>query len=110
MIIICRTLQEFKDCKILIIPAKYEASSFGFGFQKHSPYIQIFNFYLNKLLEKGALNRIKKKYSLEKQNCPDKSGKPLTINACFSPFVIVIGGLFVAFIILCYEKIQASTV
>ena len=47
----------------------------AFAFQKDSPYLKLFNYYLNAMEEKGLTHQIKEKYKKLPQHCPDKSGK-----------------------------------
>ena len=53
---------EYESCKIVVIPAKYDMKPFAYGFQKDSPYLGVFNYYLKEMREKGSLKQIQKKY------------------------------------------------
>ena len=64
-------------CEIIRTPAKYDYQRFAYGFQKDSPFLDIFNFYLKELRERGSFSQIFKKYQSQPQVCPDYSGKPL---------------------------------
>jgi hypothetical protein len=55
--------------------------------------LDLFNFYLNELKEKGILKQIHKKYEGPGQFCPDYSGKSLGLGSCFTAFVVLIAGL-----------------
>ena len=44
------------------MPAKYDFKPYGWGFQKDSPFIEVFNYYLNEMKEKGSLKQIFVKY------------------------------------------------
>ena len=68
---------EFVNCEIIRIPAKYDPQRFAYGFQKDSPFLDLFNFYLKKLREQGSYSQILKKYQSQPQICPDNSGKSL---------------------------------
>jgi hypothetical protein len=53
---------EYEDCKIVVIPAKYDTKPYAYGFQKDSPYLGVFNYYIKEMREKGTLKQIQKKY------------------------------------------------
>jgi len=54
--------EEFANCEIVAIPAKYDFKPYGWGFQKDSPFLEIFNYYLDEMREKGATDQIFTKY------------------------------------------------
>ena len=85
--------REYSDCKIIGTLAKYDFKPSAYGFQKHSPYLFLFNHFLNEMREKGTMNKILTKYEPKPQNCPDYSGKPLGISTCISAFVILAFGM-----------------
>ena len=60
---------EYETCDIVAIPAKYDIKPFAYGFQKDSPYLGVFNYYLKEIKEKGALNQIQQKYEPNNQVC-----------------------------------------
>ena len=69
--------EEYLSCELLAIPAKYGIRSQAFAFQKHSPYLDLFNYYLKAMDESGISDRILEKYKPLPQYCPDKSGEPI---------------------------------
>ena len=54
---------EFSNCEIVAIPAKYDFKPYGWGFQKDSPFLEMFNYYLDEMREKGANKQIFVKYN-----------------------------------------------
>ena len=96
--------QAYLDCEILAIPAKYDYKPFAYAFQKDSPYLGLFNFYLKEMREKGTMKQILTKYEVQGQVCPDLSGKPLDFGAVFTAFIIWVSGLVLALIFFCLEK------
>ena len=76
---------------------------YAWAFQKHSPYLDCFNFYLQEFKEKGAWDAIKSKYESRPQVCPNMSGMPIEFSSCFTAFLALIGGIFIAFIIMLIE-------
>ena len=82
------TLDAYINCKILGTPGKYDFKPYAYGLQKDSPYLPLFNYYLNEMKEKGSLEQIKVKYTSQPQVCPDYSGKSLGIGSVFTAFAI----------------------
>ena len=66
-----RIRQEFVDCKIIQIPGKYDFKPFAIGYQKDSPYAEMFDYHIEEMRNGGVLDRIKNKYNQESQHCPD---------------------------------------
>ena len=87
-------------------PQKLNFRLRAFPFQKHSPYLEIFNFHLNLMHENGVLHKIKANYEPAPQKCSDNSGKPLTLNSCFSAFVVMIAGMVISIFLLISEHLS----
>ena len=68
---------QYLSCELLAIPAKYGIRSQAFAFQKNSPYLELFNYYLKAMDESGISDRILERYKPQAQYCPDKSGQPI---------------------------------
>ena len=105
-----RTYPEYKKCEIIAIPRKYNFQPLAFGFQKDSPYLDIFNFYLKEMIEKGVMKASSKKYEGLPQICPDLNGAPLGFESCFAAFLALILGLIMAFILMTIEVIVGKLV
>ena len=73
--VVIESLPQYDSCEIITIPASYDNKPNAFAFQKDSPYLKLFNYYLNAMEEKGLTHQIKEKYKKLPQYCPDKSGK-----------------------------------
>ena len=58
-----QTFPEYENCEVVAIPAKYDTKPYAFGFQKDSPYLGVFNYYIKEMREKGSLKQIQKKYA-----------------------------------------------
>ena len=97
-------LYSYKKCQILALPEKYQFQPFGFAFQKDSPYLDIFNFYINNLRESGALIRIFKDVEPAPQNCPKMEGTALGFNNCFGAFLVMIVGVGTGILLLIAES------
>ena len=79
-----RVSPEFASCDVIGIPFKGNRNPNAFGLQKHSPYLEIFNYYLNQMLEEGIVDQIKEKYEPLLPNCGNSAGKPLGFTNCFT--------------------------
>ena len=90
------TYDAFTECKILATPGRYDFKPYAFGFQKDSPFLPAFNFFLRQLIEKGSLKQILDNYEHQPQNFPDSDGKPVGFGACFTAFVILFCGAGIA--------------
>lgn len=69
--------QEYLECAIKAIPVQYDFKPYAYGFQKDSPFLEIFNFYIREMQESGSLQQVLQKYQSQPQLCEDYSGKPL---------------------------------
>ena len=61
----------YSSCKIVAAPAKYDFKPYAYGFQKDSPLVSMFSYYINEMKEKGSLEQIQVKYEPAPQFCPD---------------------------------------
>ena len=95
--------KEYEDCLIVATEGKYIKRAYAWAFQKHSPYLEIFNFYLQEFNEKGSWNAIKNKYGASPQVCPDLSGMPLDLSQTFTAFLVLIFGVASGFILMLIE-------
>ncbi len=105
--LIFRSFQQYADCKIIAIPAKYDFKPYAYGMQKDSPFLPLFNYYLKEMREKGSMKQILDKFESPPQVCPDLNGKPLSFGAVFTAFGILFLGAGAAIILFCTEKIAA---
>ena len=98
-----RSSVEYKECEIIALPRKYEAKPYGFAFQTNSPYLQLFNYYINRLRENGILERASKAFEPEPQECPDIRGKALGFENCSGAFLVMMIGFGIAILTLGIE-------
>ena len=101
-------MDAYINCEILATPGKYDFKTHAYGFQKDSPFLPLFNYYLNEMKEKGSLKQIQVKYEPASQTCPDYSGKPLGLGAVFSLFVVFIFGVGIALILFGLENLTQA--
>ena len=104
-----RSMQQFTDCKMIVIPAKYNFKPYAYGFQKDSPYLPMFNYYLKEMREKGSLKQILDKYESPPQVCPDYNGKPLGFGAVFTSFGILAFGVILGIVLFLLEGFSKLT-
>ena len=88
---------------IVVTEGEYFTRPYGWPFQKFSPFLDIFNFYIGEKIEKGNWNAITNRYAPKPQICPDMSGKPIEFANCFSAFLILICGVILAFLLFGLE-------
>ena len=94
---------------MIVIPAKYNFKPYAYGFQKDSPYLPMFNYYLKEMREKGSLKQILDKYESPPQVCPDYNGKPLGFGAVFTAFGILAVGIVLGIVLFALEGFSALT-
>ena len=63
----------------------------AWGFQKHSPYLPLFNYHLKRLEEQGLFNKFWLRNKPQIQVCPDGAGKPIGFDSCMTAFVAFAG-------------------
>jgi hypothetical protein len=103
-----RTLDAYINCKILATPGKYNVKPLAYGFQKDSPFLPLFDYYLNEMKEKGSMKQIQVKYEPPPQTCPDYSGKSLGVSSVFSAFGVLFSGVGIAMILFGLEKLTQA--
>ena len=86
-------------------PGKYNFKPVAYGFQKDSPFLNLFNYNLNKMKEKGSLKQIQDKYEPKPQICPDYNGKSLGVSSGFFGFGVLFSGVGIALILFGLEKL-----
>ena len=87
---------------------KYDFKPYAFGFQKDSPFLPLFDYYLNEMKEKGSLKQIQVKYDPPPQICPDYSGKSLGVGSVSAAFGVLCFGFGMALILFGIEKITEA--
>ena len=100
--------QEYVDCKIVATPGKYDFKPLAYGFQKDSPYLYLFNHFINEKREKGSMASVLTKYETGAQICPDYSGKSLGISTCIGAFIVLIIGVILCGCLFVVEKLSWS--
>ena len=89
---------EFKKCQVIAIPDVIDISSGGgWTFQKNSPFLPMFDFYINQLKEHGTYQRIEdvgnNKTLGPDQDCQDYDGKAIGHKKVFSLLTLLMLGM-----------------
>ncbi len=100
-----RLTPEYASCKVITVPEKYDYKRRAFGFQKNSPYVELFSYHLKKMKESGILQKIVDSYQVKEQICPDYNGQALDIKSCITAFIIMGIGFGASTIIWILEKL-----
>ena len=100
------SFQSYTNCEVLATPEKYRFTPCGFAMQKNSPYLDLFNYYLIEMRDKGMSNKILSKYEPRAQACPDSSGLPIGFNNCFTAFLFLIGGMITGLVLFIIECVS----
>ena len=100
-----RSSPHYKKCEIITLPKKYNSKSIAFILAKDSPYLSLFNFYIDQLRETGALERIFKKWEPLPPACEDQTGQPLGFNNCLTCFLVMVFGAGLGIIIFGIEVV-----
>ena len=66
-----RSSPQYKKCEIIALPKKYNSKTLAWTLQKDSPYLPLFNYYIDHLKENGAWERIFKKWEPLPPKCED---------------------------------------
>ena len=72
--------------------------------------MKLFNYYINRLRESGALEKIHKTYQPAPQVCPDLTGKALGFKNCISAFLVILVGFGFAVFFLIVEYLLKGKV
>ena len=79
------------------------------AFQKDSPYLGLFNYYMRRMRETGVLQRIHKAYQSMPRVCPGLEGRPLGIEHCAGAFLVIGMGIGAAIVLFSAEWIFKMT-
>ena len=84
---------------------KMDYFQIAWAFQKYSPYLQLFNYHLKKMEEKGSFRKHYKRFQPPPQICPDGAGKPIGFNSCLTAFLAFVGMYQISIILIAlYHK------
>jgi hypothetical protein len=95
--------EEYKSCDIIATKTQYLRVQYAWPFQKYSPYLDIFNFYIKGYKEKGIFDALSNRHQSSSPVCPDPSGMPIEFQNCFTAFLALMAGMAVSFLIMILE-------
>ena len=93
------------NCSIVEIEGKYLTQPYAWAFPKHSPYFELFDFYITEVSEKGQWEGIKDRHEAPPQVCLDMSGQPIEFANCFTAFLTLIYGFLLGLVLLFFENL-----
>ena len=88
-----RYAEIYQKCEALNFPAKFEFIQVAYAFQKYSPYLKLFNYYLKKLEEGGTFYNLKNKYNRLPRVCSSDGGRPIGFSNTITAFIAFLIGL-----------------
>ena len=103
MILFFSVFDEYLECEIIALPAKYDFATMAIAMQKHSPFLGLINHHIRQLDENGVKHQIEKKYEVPPQVCPDYNGKPIGYVNCGTAFLILLAGFVICVLIMLIE-------
>ena len=103
MILFFSVFDEYLECEIIALPAKYDFATMAIAMQKHSPFLGLINHHIRQLEEKGVKQQIMEKYEVPPQVCPDYNGKPIGYVNCGTAFLILLAGFVICVLIMLIE-------
>ena len=97
-------------CQFMEIPYDIDTYNVGFGFPKHFPFLDIFNYFISKNIENGNLKRIKTKWFKEARSKCDGAAQldSMGFDNVISAFFMIIGGVIITIGIFCAELCTAN--
>ena len=86
----------------MIIPYRIGIEYITFGFQKNSPYLSLFSYYIKSMKESGIFDQIFSHYEFQEQECSNPS-LSLGFESCITAFFPIIGGMTFSLFLLAVE-------
>ena len=97
-------LPEYKNCLLEGTRLLVNKVDLAFALRKNSPYLDLFNHALRKMVESGEMARIHMRYSVKEPTCNDPGkGKPLGFENIVLVFIILGAGFCISIIICTVE-------
>ena len=97
--------EEYQNCTFSVMNFKANTNLIAFAFPKKSPFLDLFNWKLQKMSENGELQKILTKYSKNDQDCGSQKGKPLGFENIAVMFLIMVSGIVSSIFICGAERI-----
>ena len=102
-------LPEYRNCLLEGTNLLVDKVDLAFALQRNSPYLDLFNHAMQRIIESGELERIHRKHRVEEPACNDPGkGKPIGFENILLVFLILGSGTFVSIVIcileVCFKK------
>ena len=98
----------YLDCRIIDTGSTIRRSQLAWALPKNSPFYGVFAYHIKRLKETGTFDRYSLSYKRQSQVCQDNSGLPISMQQCFSLFLILVVGIFGSLIWLGIEIVTPS--
>ncbi|KAI5719581.1 hypothetical protein M8J76_012139 [Diaphorina citri] len=95
-----------EDCRLLTVGSWYAKSGYGLAFPRNSKYVQMFNKRLLDFRENGDLERLRRYWmtgTCKPGKQEHKSSDPLALEQFLSAFLLLMGGVVLALVLLVVE-------
>ena len=96
--------EEYKHCKIELIPWQQRLGYNTIIIQKSSPFEQFMKQVILDLYSKGILSKLQQKWSIKETYCEEPDIKPISAQKVFVCFIWVLCGMVTALIMAILEK------
>ena len=103
-------LEEYKDCLITDTGCTLLSANNAFAFSKGSPFRDLFNHAMSKMIENGELEKIKAKYKINEPECNGSSGTSLGFKNVICAFYIFLAGLVVCTLVFVFELYRVKLI
>ena len=97
--------EEYMNCELMPLPGEYMTSGVAFGIQKDSPYGEVLNYFMRRLIEGGNVDKLQLKYLRSTAlTCKENnSGQPIGLETALPAIVIMIAGIIISGILFLLE-------
>ena len=97
------TTPAFIQCKTVNIGEAIRTSQLAYATQKYSPLHQAFKNKIKNMKEGGNIQRAIKRHQMTSQFCEDYSGKPISMNQCYTAYQLLSVGMLLALMVFILE-------
>ena len=95
----------FVQCKIVNVGEPIRTAQLAYATQKHSPLHNAFEYQIKTMMEVGSIQRAIKRHQMTSQFCEDYSGKPISMNQCYTAYQLLFIGMILSFLSFALEAL-----
>ena len=95
----------FVQCKIVNVGEPIRTAQLAYATQKHSPIHNAFEYQIKTMMEVGSIQRAIKRHQMTSQFCEDYSGKPISMNQCYTAYQLLFIGMILSFLSFALEAL-----